>query len=259
MQHAIEGLWWKLAVVVLLAGLGLWMRRKTARAHEDGKATLETLDSATIALALVFFVIQPFIAQAFVIPTGSMRNTLREHDRVLVSRAIYRLQEPRFQDAVVFVAPPAAHQEPGTDFIKRCIGTPGDTIEVHQGVVFRNGNAVPEIYQLWDSPALPYDMKIVGGAVYSRNYYAPGQPEPWEQNQIVAPAASQSLISAAAPGRVPKGQLLMMGDHRSASLDGHIWGFVPRENVIGKAMCVFWPPRRFGLVDEMTRNPRPVP
>lgn len=259
MQHDIEGLWWKLAVVVALAGTCLLLRRKTARSREDGKATIETLDSATIALALVFFVIQPFIAQAFVIPTGSMRNTLREQDRVLVSRAIYRLQEPHFQDVVVFEAPPAAHQEPNTDFIKRCIGTPGDIIEVRKSTLFRNGKAVPEIYQLWDNSALHYDMKIVGGAVYSRDYYAPNQPGDWQKNEIIVPAANQLLISAATPGRVPQGHLLMLGDHRSNSLDGHVWGFVPRENVIGKAMCVFWPARRLGLVDELTRNPRPVP
>ena len=262
MQHDIEGLGWKIAVVVIMAAVGLWLRRKTAHSRQESgnvRETIETLNSATIALAVVFFVVQPFIAEAFVIPTGSMRNTLREQDRVLVSRGIYRLQEPHFQDVVVFVAPPAAKQEPGTDFIKRCMGTPGDIVEVRKGKVFRNGRAVPEIYQLWDSSALPYDMKIIGGAVYSRDYYAPGQTTPWKQNQIIAPIANQSLISRATPGRVPDGQLLMLGDHRSNSLDGHFWGFVPRANVIGKAMCVFWPPRRFGLVDEMTRNPRPVP
>lgn len=259
MQNNIEGLWWKLAVVVMLAGIGLWVRRKTARSRQNDKATIETLDSVTIALALVFFVIQPFIVQAFVIPTGSMKNTLREHDRVLVSRTIYRWQEPRFQDVVVFEAPPAARQEPKTDFIKRCIGTPGDLIEVRKGALFRNGRAVPEIYRLWDSPELPYDMKIVGNAVYEREYDAPNHPELWQQNGLAVPETDQFSISIAPPGRVPAGQLLMLGDHRSASLDGHIWGFVPRENVIGKAMCVFWPPRRFGFLDEMTRNPRPVP
>ncbi len=259
MQHDIEGFWWKIAVVVVLAAVGLWLRRKTVRSREESKETIETLNSATIALAVVFFVVQPFIAEAFVIPTGSMKNTLREQDRVLVSRAIYRLQEPHFQDVVVFEAPPAAHQEAGTDFIKRCIGTPGDVIEMRRGVLFRNGRAVPEIYQLWNSPTLPYDMKIVGGAVYSRDYYAPNLPGAWQQNQLVVPAANQFLISTATPGRVPNGQLLMLGDHRSNSLDGHFWGFVSREKVIGKAMCVFWPPRRFGLLDEMTRNPRVAP
>ena len=71
------------------------------------------------------------------------------------------------------------------------------------------------------------------------------QPAPWTRNQIIA--ANQSAISAAPAGKVPPGQLLMLGDHRSHSLDGHFWGFVPRQNVIGKAVCVFWPPKRLGL------------
>lgn len=256
MGHLIEGWPWKLAVVLALGAVAALMRRNGGR--ENDNSLVETLDSATIAIALVFFVIQPFILQSFWIPTGSMENTLRVADRLLVSRAIYRVQEPKFQDVVVFEAPSAASQEPNTDFIKRCVGTPGDVIEVRKGVLFRGGVAVPEIYQLWNSGALPYDMKIVGGAVYARDYYAPGVPAPWERNRIMAPAAAQTVINAATPGAVPAGQLLMLGDHRSDSLDGHFWGFVPRQNVIGKAVCVFWPPQRLGLVDDLSFHPRPV-
>ena len=283
MENTIEGWGWKLAIIVLLAGACLWAHRHPAKverifewlsrkftsvfglanhslkerqhaAREAAKAFVETLDSATVAIGLVFFVIQPFILQSFWIPTGSMENTLRPQDRVLVSRALYRWQEPKFQDVIVFEAPAAAAQPPATDFIKRCMGTPGDTIEIRKGALFRNGTAVPETYQLWNSGALPYDMKIVGGAVYARNYNAPNSPAQWTQNQI--PAANQATISAAKPGKVPPGSLLMLGDHRSNSLDGHFWGFAPRKNVIGKAVCVFWPPRRFGLVDNLTHYPR---
>ena len=284
MENIIEGSFWKIAIVVMLAGAALLAHRhpallerlfevlgqKIARilgrasasleerrfaARESAKAMTETLDSATIAIGLVFFVIQPFILQSFWIPTGSMENTLRVNDRLLVSRAIYRFEEPKFQDVIVFEPPAAAAQPPHTDFIKRCMGTPGDVIEMRKGVLFRNGTAVPEIYQLWNSGALPYDMKIVGGAVYSRNYDAPNLPGEWTRNQI--PAANQTAISAAKSGAVPVGNLLMLGDHRSHSLDGHFWGFAPRKNVIGKAVCVFWPPKRLGLVDNLTRYPRP--
>lgn len=256
MEYTIEGWPWKLAVVVALGGVAALVRCSSAR--QNDKSLVETLDSATIALALVFFVIQPFILQAFWIPTGSMENTLRVDDRLLVSRAIYRLQEPKFQDVIVFEAPKSAAQESRTDFIKRCVGTPGDKIEVRKGVLFRNGFATPEIYQLWNSGALPYDMKIVGGAVYSRDYFAPNVPTLWQHNRIVVPAATQAAINAATSGAVPAGQLLMLGDHRSHSLDGHFWGFVPRQNVIGKAVCVFWPPTRLGLVDDLSFHPRPV-
>ena len=264
MEFNIESPWWKMAIVLGLLGMREFVRLLSPReagteGNETSKWLIETLDSATIAIGLVLFVIQPFILQAFYIPSGSMEDTLRISDRLLVSRLVYRLREPEFQDVVVFEAPPAAQQPPHTDFIKRCMGTPGDVIEVRNGKVFRDGQAVNEVYTLWNGPAHPYDMKIVGDAVYSRTYYAPGAPGDWSKNDQTASEADQSRITLAPPGRVPAGHLLMMGDHRSNSNDGHVWGFTPRENVIGKAICVFWPPTRLGLVDSLTFHPRARP
>ena len=259
MEFNLENIWCKLVAVAALVGvtaLAHWLVARR-RHSENGSLIVETLDSMTMAIALILLVVQPFILQPFWIPSGSMENTLRIDDRVLVSRAIYRLQEPNFQDVVVFEAPAATGEKSGTDYIKRCIGRPGDSIEVRKGVLFRNGKVVPEIYRLWNSAALPYDMKIVGGAVYSRGYFAANLPEPWAKNGIVASANDQASINAATPGVVPAGFLLMLGDHRSHSSDGHIWGFVPRQNVIGKAMCVFWPPTRLGLMDNLSFQPRP--
>ena len=265
MEFNIESPWWKLAIVAGLVGMREFVRLLSPKeigtdATETGKWLVETLDSATIAIGLVLFVIQPFILQAFYIPSGSMEDTLRVSDRLLVSRLIFRLRDPQFQDVVVFEAPEAAQQPPHTDFIKRCMGTPGDVVEMRNGRFFRNGVFVPEPYKLWNGPTtISYDMKIVGGAVYSREYYAPGQPGQWSQNNIAASDADQAKITLAAPGRVPQGFLLMLGDHRSNSNDGHVWGFAPRQNVVGKAICVFWPPTRLGLVDSLTFHPRPHP
>ena len=258
MEFNLENIWWKIAVVAGLVGATLFARLFFAnkRESENGKFIVETLNSATIAIGLVLLVIQPFILQAFWIPSGSMENTLRINDRVLVSRAIYRLQEPNFQDVIVFKAPPATREKPGTDYIKRCIGKPGDRIEVRKGTVFRDGKTIPEIYRLWNSSALPYDMKIIGSAVYSRDYFAPNLPKPWTKNNVPVPMENQASISAATSGVVPSGYLLMMGDHRSHSSDGHVWGFMPRQNVVGKAICVFWPPTRLGLVDSLSFHPR---
>ena len=263
MEFNIESPWWKLAIVMGLLGMREFVRLlspREAEGNETSKWLIETLDSATIAIGLVLFVIQPFILQAFYIPSGSMENTLRISDRLLVSRLVYRLREPEFQDVVVFEAPEAAAQPPHTDFIKRCMGTPGDVVEVRNGKFFRNGQPVPQGYTLWNGPTLSYDMKIVGDAVYSRTYYATGQPPgQWSKNDLVVAEGDQSRITLAAPGKVPAGHLLMLGDHRSNSNDGHVWGFTPRENVIGKAICVFWPPTRLGLVDNLTFHPRASP
>ena len=261
MEFNIDNPWWKAVVVLGLVGASALARRLGGRAAADeaGKPVVETLDSLALVAALVLFVIQPFILQAFYIPSSSMEDTLRISDRLLVSRLIYRLREPQFQDVIVFEAPATAGSEPGTDFIKRCIGTPGDVIEMKAGVLFRNGQQVAEVYPKWNGPDAKYDLKIVGEAVYSRERYAPGRVGAWSRDRLVLPPGDQDQISAAAPGRVPAGHLLMLGDHRSDSHDGHDWGFAPRENVIGKAICVFWPPQRVGLLDDLTFHPRPVP
>ena len=264
MEFNIESPWWKLAIVAGLIAMREFVRLLSPKelgseGSETGKWLVETLDSATIAIALVLFVIQPFILQAFYIPSGSMEDTLRVSDRLLVSRLIYRLRDPQFQDVIVFVAPPTATDKPGTDFIKRCMGTPGDVVEMRNGKFYRNGQRVFEPYPLWNGPNIvSYDMKIYDGKVYSREYYTRGVPGLWSQNNIGAPEANQAKITLAPPGAVPPSSLLMLGDHRSDSNDGHVWGFVPRENVVGKAICVFWPPTRLGLVDSLSFHPRPL-
>ncbi len=258
---------WKIALVLGLIGARDFVRLFSPREEggEKGNALIETIDSAAIAIGLVLFVIQPFLLQAFFIPSGSMENTLQVGDRLLVSKLIYRMREPEFQDVVVFEAPPDAgspiHNGRADDFIKRCIGTPGHTIEVRNRVVYRDGKAVPEIYTKWSPESglsYSYDMKIVGGVVYSREYDAPNQPGSWRRKGLPLESVEQNAITNAKSEAVPPGYLLMLGDHRNNSNDGHVWGFVPRQNVVGKAIFVFWPITRVGLMDYISHHiPRP--
>ncbi len=236
---------------------------------ENSKWLIETLDSAAIAIGLVLFVIQPFLLQAFWIPTGSMEDTLLVNDRLLVSKLVYRMRDPRFQDVVVFRAPPQAQDTPEgqDDFIKRCIGTPGDIVYAQNRKYFRKGRGEPsfkllsEPYVKWSGGGYGgyagYDMKIVGGEMYARNYSSSGSPNIWTLDDVPIPEADQVRITNAKPEAVPAGSYLMLGDHRSNSKDSHYWGFVPRANIIGKAVCVFWPPSRVGLVERMSFEPRP--
>ncbi|HEX8466110.1 MAG TPA: signal peptidase I [Abditibacterium sp.] len=225
----------------------------------------ELADSTLLTLTLVFLLMQPFIAQAFYIPTGSMENTLPPGDKILVSKFIYRASEPKAGDVVVFEAPDAAlissGQPRGTFFVKRCIGAPGDVVEIRNRTLFRNGVRVAEPYSKWKDGneailgRFSYDLKIVGGAVYSRSYHPfSGAPELWSKNGVVAPIGDQNFITAAKPGKVPAERFLMLGDHRNASNDGHVWGFVPRQNIIGKTFAVFWPPRHWGVVDRKSAS-----
>jgi signal peptidase I len=162
--------------------------------------------------------------------------------------------------------PPAQAQpdKPTDDFIKRCIGTPGDIVEIKGTTLFRNGKVAPQPFVKWSKPNY-YDLKIVGGKVYSREYrpeagynYTPqwrvetnAKEQPYSE-----PVQNQEQITKAKPEPIPDGQYLMLGDHRDNSSDGHVWGLLPRENIRGKAFCIFWPPNRIGTLDRMSENPR---
>lgn len=116
------------------------------------RSTAELLESALIAIVLVFLVIRPFVVQAYFIPSPSMEPTLLGKngagDRILVNKLVYRMIAPKHDDVVVFIPPPNA-MDGGTDdpsgnpvnFIKRLIGLPGDVIETHAGKVIINNQA----------------------------------------------------------------------------------------------------------------------
>lgn len=207
----------------------------------------ELLESAALAMAIVFLIIRPFILQSFYIPSGSMRLTLLELDRLFVDKFSYRIHDPAFRDIVVFKAPPQADIRE-TEFIKRCIGVPGDVIEVRDGQVIRNGVRLNEPYiqqePYRDRPSIPeYDMKIVDGVVYSTS----PNGVMYINHDPVDPA-TEAQIRRAPAGPIPPGMYLMLGDNRNDSNDGHCWGLLPRNRVVGRAWFRFWPLSRIGLV-----------
>ena len=124
------------AVTVLFVARMILGKYQSAAA----KSATEIVESALIAVVLVFLIIRPFVVQAFYIPSGSMRPTLLESDHILVNKFLYRFHEPRHGDIVVFKSPPGASNDgQERDFIKRLIGAPGDVIRVTPGYVMING------------------------------------------------------------------------------------------------------------------------
>jgi signal peptidase I len=198
---------WEIIAVVAAVGL-LRVIYTVWRESPYRGLMLELSDSLLIAFALVFFLIKPFVVAAFFIPSGSMRPTLVEHDRVLVNKFIYEFTVPRRQDIIVFAAPPEAtskHQ----DFIKRLIGLPGDVIQVRS-----------------------YDGVYINGVKLNEPYIGPLEMADYNYG----------------PERVPQGHYFVMGDNRRDSNDSHRWGFLDQRNVLGKAMIIFWPLGRLELV-----------
>ncbi|RYZ77720.1 MAG: signal peptidase I [Proteobacteria bacterium] len=188
--------------------------------------------------------IWPLPVRAYYIPAGSMEDTLRVNDRLIADIAVYRFREPKNGEIVVFKAPQAAltnQKIPGdVDFIKRVIGTPGQTVEIKKGKLFVNGKAVTEPYAKWDAPYF-YDLKIVAGKVYSREYSGPNEAGLWLRNSMPESNEKQDAISQSKSGVVPPGNYLMLGDYRSNSNDSHVWGFATRSAIEARALYVFWP------------------
>lgn len=231
--------WVALLLVVLV--LGRVVITGLFKEGETRKGLLELVDSGLIALVLVFFIIRPFIVQAFYIPSGSMEPTLYGSDtggdRILVCKWLYRFREPRRQEIVVFNAPPEADEAirlgQSKDFIKRLIGLPGDVVEVKNGAVWVNGERLSEPY-IKESPN--YQMKIVAGRVYSI--------EPYMTDPGIA-----RKVQSSPPGKIPEGRYLVFGDNRNNSNDGHKWGLLDKDRVLGRAMFIFWPLNRIRLLD----------
>jgi signal peptidase I len=163
---------------------------------------------ASIFAAALSLVIITFVVQAFFIPSGSMEPTLRVGDRILVSKFSYRMGEVGHGDVIVFHYP----LNPGKDFVKRIVALGGETVELRDGVVFINGAAVSE----------RYPTALAGG--------------------------DRACTSNYGPQKVPEGQLFVLGDNRCNSEDSRFFGFVPAENVVGKAVVIYWPPQRISLV-----------
>ena len=130
---------WILGIIVAMSLIRLAF---VSSKSETARSVSEILESGMIAVALVFLLIRPFIIQAFFIPSPSMEPTLlgknNSGDRILVNKFSYRLDKPKRDDVVVFLAPPAA-MAGDPEFIKRLIGLPGDKIEVFAGHLSING------------------------------------------------------------------------------------------------------------------------
>jgi signal peptidase I len=205
---------------------------------------LEALASICGVLVVGLFILT-FLAQNFVIPSGSMEKTLLVGDHLVVDRItlapsskwmpLVRYREPRRNDIVVFLKPVADLDAEGKPqyliLVKRLIGLPGDHIHLHNGIVYINGQpqnqphaeaTTPDNHQdfLDEFPSMP-PYPQPGGATDSWAVEFPSH------------IANGDLV-------VPAGKYFMMGDHRHDSLDSRFWGFVPRENIVGRPLFNYW-------------------
>jgi len=181
----------------------------------------EWIEAALVAAFLAFCIIRPFVVQAFKIPTGSMRDTLLEGDLILVNKFIYgakvpftnfrlpKLRAPKRGDVIVFIYP----EDKKKDFIKRLVGLPGETVEIKSGTIYIN-----------NQPLLD--------PVFNKRYY---------YNRGDLAKEGEKLV-------VPEDSFFVLGDNSGSSKDSRYWGFVPKDNLLGMAMVIYWPPQRIKVI-----------
>ena len=203
----------------------------------------EAVASICSVLVIGLFILT-FLAQNFVIPSGSMEKTLLVGDHLVVDRItlappskwmpLVHYREPKRGDVVVFFKPVLAGNGEYMILVKRLIGVPGDRIHLRNGVVILNGVAQEQPHAQPTTPENHQDFLDEFPSVAPTATSDPneGTPEAWAidfPNHVV----NGDLV-------VPPGKYFMMGDNRHNSLDSRFWGFVPRENIVGRPLFNYW-------------------
>ena len=200
--------------------------------EDPGEPVRGTIAEWTITILLLLFLTTTLV-QAFVIPTGSMEDTLLIGDHLLVDKLAFAPSGPvskyllpytpvKRGDIIVFRYPVDIRQT----FVKRCMGVPGDHIRIVNKQVYLNGSKLDEPYKVHKSDFIDS---------YRDNF-------PSEPNVLVDKGAIDMLTKNVLNGEVvvPPNSFFAMGDNRDNSLDSRYWGFVPRENIIGKPLIIYW-------------------
>ncbi len=189
---------------------------------ENTRLVIKEWAESILIAALLALVIRTFVVQAFKIPSGSMIPTFHVGDRIFVNKFIYgakvpflnvnlpAVREPKRGDIIVFKAP----DSPGKDFVKRLIAVGGDKIEIKDGRILING-------KLLDEPS----------SIRSVYYYNAG--DYGKELQAVD---------------VPENSYFAMGDNSASSRDSRYWGFVPKKNLLGKVIFIYWPLQRMKVI-----------
>ena len=224
---AITGFIWALDSV-------FWRKKRAAGIADP---VLVEYSKSFFPVILAVFLIRSFVVEPFKIPSGSMMPTLLAGDFILVNKFTYGLRvpilnntfieigKPERGDVFVFHYPP----DPSIDYIKRVIGVPGDRVAYRNKQLFVNGE--------------PVALSLVG----DYQYVAPGlnmvtaqqyQEQLGEVRHDVL--IEQSSLAIDGEVEVPAGHYFAMGDNRDNSKDSRFWGFVPENNLVGKAFLIWW-------------------
>ncbi len=211
--------------------------RSRSRGKVIARWFLEWVKSISVAL-VIWLGLRTFLVEAFRIPSGSMQQTLQIGDFLFVNKLLYgaevplihkwlpAIREPVHGDIVVF----DSVEDPDMKVVKRLIGLPGDTLEMDGGVLIRNGERIPEPYTTPIDPRRGEDPMMRA------------RMKSWQVKHFAGPVPPDYLpdLHDWGPVVVPTDSLFVMGDNRDGSYDGRYWGFLPRINLRGKPLLVYY-------------------
>jgi signal peptidase I len=173
------------------------------------KSTIREYFESIVITAIIALFATTFAVQAFKIPTGSMESNLLIGDHLLVNKFVYGLHSGFLSKLLPYKEPKCGDvivfkypNTPEVAYVKRLIGMPGDKVEMKKRTIYINDQALKETYTQYIDPGSVQD---VFGPVY-----------------------------------VPKGEYFAMGDNRDNSADSRVWGFVPRDYILGKGLVIYW-------------------
>jgi signal peptidase I len=252
--------------------------QRLAAARAAGREVTTLAEPGTVDYARSFFpvalavlILRSFVFEPFRIPSDSMMPTLLDGDFIVVNKYAYGLRlpvlnrkmiatgEPQRGDVVVFRYP----LDPSTNYIKRLVGLPGDHVEVRDNRISINGRPVPFVLETHKYADGCYvNLSIARERLGDHEHEAIFCPVALDRAPLLSSCGRSGLrgyvcgdedapgFLRTAPwsGEVPPGHYLMMGDNRDNSEDGRSWGFVPEENLVGKASRIWfnWDPHRAG-------------
>ena len=245
---------------------GFEKKREDTEHNSQGppKSTVrEYFESLVVTFIMALFGMT-FIVQAVKVPTGSMQNTIVVGDHLLVNKFIFApgaslpllpQREIGRGDIVVFKYPGNPHNPEGdkkpdnlpykTNYVKRVVGLPGDTIEIRGVQVLINGKVLPEHIiegrNLDEKAPLETNETAprAAGDAYSIYYYPSSLKSASKGEETDASLQGNYAVNGK-PFKIPADSYFVMGDNRDNSTDSRAWGVVPRELIVGRAMFVYW-------------------
>lgn len=240
-----------LFMLVILAVTGLiwlldslfWRKKRVAAGSAD--PVLVEYSKSFFPVILVVFLIRSFVVEPFKIPSGSMMPTLLAGDFILVNKFTYGLRvpilnntfldvgHPQRGDVFVFHYPP----DPSLDYIKRVVGLPGDKIAYRDKRLYINGQKL-DVSFADDYQYVASGLNMVNAKRYKEQLGT-------HQHDILI---EDNSITIDGEVEVPAGHYFAMGDNRDNSKDSRVWGFVPENNLVGKAFFIWWNFDNFGRI-----------